>query len=148
MEHQYHHLNPVFVFLCIQLIYAGDSFFKDFIYLFLERGKGRIERRETSMCGCLLHPTTTEVLACNPHMCPDQEQNLRPFDLQAGTQSTEPHQAIIQGLCWRLFYFSPYFFPFNVSTLISGHLYNINKNFKIQILHRLMQYVKSDISNQ
>ena len=31
-------------------------------------------------------------LACNPGMCPDWESNRRPFGLQAGAQSTEPHQ--------------------------------------------------------
>ena len=31
-------------------------------------------------------------LACNPGMCPDWELNQRPFDLQAGTQSSELHQ--------------------------------------------------------
>ena len=35
-----------------KLIYV---FFKDFIYLFLERGERRETERETSMCGCLLH---------------------------------------------------------------------------------------------
>ena len=31
--------------------------------------------------------------AHNPGMCPDWESNQRPFGLQAGTQSTEPHQS-------------------------------------------------------
>ena len=31
-------------------------------------------------------------LAHNPGMCPDLELNWRPFGLQTGTQSTEPHQ--------------------------------------------------------
>ena len=31
------------------------NFFKDFIYLFLERGEGKERARETSVCGCLLH---------------------------------------------------------------------------------------------
>ena len=30
--------------------------------------------------------------AHNPGMCPDWESNWQPFGLQAGTQSTEPHQ--------------------------------------------------------
>ena len=34
----------------------------------------------------------TEDLACNPSMCPDWESDQQPFDSQAGTQSTEPHQ--------------------------------------------------------
>ena len=36
-------------------IYLTFIFFKDFIYLFLERGEGREKERETSMCGCLSH---------------------------------------------------------------------------------------------
>ena len=31
-------------------------------------------------------------LAHDPGMCPDWEANQRPFSLQAGTQSAEPHQ--------------------------------------------------------
>ena len=34
-------------------------------------------------------------LARNPGMCPDWESNLRPFGLQASTQSTEPHQLML-----------------------------------------------------
>ena len=30
-------------------------FFKDFIYLFLDRGEGKERGREISMCGCLSH---------------------------------------------------------------------------------------------
>ena len=39
----------------------------------------------------LTHPATGE-LTRNPSMCPDWELNLRLFDSQADTQSTEPHQ--------------------------------------------------------
>ena len=69
-----------------------DCFLKDFIYLFLEGGKGEIKRgRETSMCVASHTPLTGD-LACNPGMCPDWESNCRPFGSQASTQSTEPHQ--------------------------------------------------------
>ena len=71
-----------------------NIFFKDFIYLFQkeERG-GRKRGRETSMCGCLsCTPYQRPDLACNPNMCPDWELNQPPFGLQAGAQSTEPHQ--------------------------------------------------------
>ena len=44
------------------------------------------------MCGSLSHAHPTEDLAHNPGMCPDWESNQRPFGLQAGIQSTEPHQ--------------------------------------------------------
>ena len=37
-----------------------------------------------------MHPTGD--LACNPGTCSDWESNCRPFSLQAGTQTTEPHQ--------------------------------------------------------
>ena len=36
-------------------------FFKQLIYLFLERGEGRKKEREISMCGCL---------SCGPHWGP------------------------------------------------------------------------------
>ena len=62
-------------------------FKKGFIYLFLERGKGRERGRET-LIGCL----STGDLAHNSDMRPDRGLNQRPFDLQAGIQSTEPHQ--------------------------------------------------------
>ena len=43
--------------LRVMIMLLGTFFFKkDFIYLFLERGKvGRKKGRERSMCGCLLH---------------------------------------------------------------------------------------------
>ena len=44
----------------------------------------------------------TRDLAFHPGMCPDWESNWRPFDLQASTQSTEPHQP---GLFLFLFFF-------------------------------------------
>ena len=42
------------------------------------------------------HVLPTGDLASNPGMCPDWESNQRPFGLQAGTQSTEPHQPGLQ----------------------------------------------------
>ena len=53
-------------------------------YLFLFRERGREGEREWT-------PPTGD-LARNPGTCPDQELNLWPFDTQAGTQSSEPHQ--------------------------------------------------------
>ena len=67
---------------------------KDFIYLLLARGEGRQKERETSI-GCLSRappgPRPGD-LANNPGTSPDWESNQRPFGLQAGTQSTDPHQ--------------------------------------------------------
>ena len=40
------------------------------------------------MCGCLTHGD----LVHNPGKNPDWTSNRRPFGLQAGAQSTEPHQ--------------------------------------------------------
>ena len=48
-------------------------------------------------CVVASHVPPTGDLARNPGMCPDWESNLQPFHLQAGTQSTEPHQP---GLCF------------------------------------------------
>ena len=75
-------------------------FFKDFIYSFLERGKrGEIEGEKHKRV-VVSHAPSTGDLACNPGMCPDWELIRQPLGLQAGTQSTEPHQA---GLVWHLF---------------------------------------------
>ena len=43
---------------------------------------------------CVVAPCVplTGDLARNPGMCPDWESNHQPFDSQAGTQSTKPHQ--------------------------------------------------------
>ena len=70
-----------------------DYFKKDFIYLFLKRGEGREKERERNINVWLpLERPLTGDLAHNPGMCPDWESIQQPFGLQAGTQSTEPHQ--------------------------------------------------------
>ena len=64
---------------------------KDFIYFL---GEGREKEREKNINVWLLlvcHPLTGD-LTRNPGMCPDWELNQRPFGLQAGSQSPEPHQ--------------------------------------------------------
>ena len=68
-----------------------DFFKKDFIYLFLERRRRR--EGEKHHCVVASHMPHTGDPALNPGMCPDWESNLWPFGSQAGTQSTEPHQA-------------------------------------------------------
>ena len=71
-------------------------FFKILFIDFQREGKGGRKRgRGTSMCETsityLSGPSTGD-LAVNPGMCPDQESNQWPFDLQASAQSPEPHQ--------------------------------------------------------
>ena len=57
-------------------------FFKDFIYLFLERGERREKERERNINVWLPHGPPTGDLAHNPGMCPDWELNQSPFGLQ------------------------------------------------------------------
>ena len=67
-------------------------FFKDFTYLFLEKGEGKEKERERNITVWLpLTPPTRDVV-CNPGLCPDWELNKRLFGSQAHAQSTEPHQ--------------------------------------------------------
>ena len=71
---------------------ASVFFYKDFIYLFLERGrKGEREGEKHQRVVASQEPRT-EGLAGDPGMCPDWESNWRPFGSQASAQSTEPHQ--------------------------------------------------------
>ena len=73
-------------------MYHGYFFsFKDFIYLFIERGEGREREGKKQQCVVASHTPPTGDLAHNPGMCPDWESNRRPFGFQAGTQSIEPH---------------------------------------------------------
>ena len=66
--------------------------FKDFIYLFLERGEGDREKHCCVRETVASHMPLTRDLACNPGMCPNWESNQQPFSLQSSAQSTEPHQ--------------------------------------------------------
>ena len=67
--------------------------FKDFIYLFLERGKRREKEGEKHQCVVASCASPTGDLARNPGMCPDWESNQRPFVSQVSAQSTEAHQS-------------------------------------------------------
>ena len=49
------------------------------------------KRERSILLVASLTPPTGD-LAYNPGMCADWESNQRPFGLQAGTQSTEPHR--------------------------------------------------------
>ena len=71
--------------------FSDLKFFKDFIYL-LQKWEGREKEEEKYQCVVASHASPNRDLARNPGMCPDWESNQRPFCLQAGTQSTEPHQ--------------------------------------------------------
>ena len=62
------------------------------LFNFRERGKEGEREGEKQQCVVTSHTPPTGNLACNPGMCPDWESNQWPFGLQAGTQSTEPHQ--------------------------------------------------------
>ena len=67
-------------------------FFKDFIYLFLERGEGRGKEGRKDQCMAARVVALTGDLACNTGMCPDWESNQQSLGWQASAQSTEPHQ--------------------------------------------------------
>ena len=110
-------------------------FFKDFIYLFLERREGEREEeklwcmRETSI-GYLSHVSHAGDQACNPGMCHDQELNSSPFALQDNAQLSH----IGQGSLWFLNLQLKYSFGYNTSdntyrlylAIISGN--NQSKN--------------------
>ena len=79
------------------------------------------------MCGHLsCAPYGGPNLARNPGRCPDWESNQRPFGLQAGAQSTEPHQP---GLCFSYSY-NPYYvllyteMPHSLLSLLHALTYN------------------------
>ena len=86
------HLDIFFLYFKVFFI------FKDFIYLFLERGKGREKERERNINAWIIHQSGASCtsppgdLAHNPGMCPNWDLNLRPFSSQASTQCTEAHQ--------------------------------------------------------
>ena len=60
--------------------------------LFIFREKGREREREKHQCVVASRSPPTRGLAYNPGMCLDWESNPWSFGLQAGAQSTEPHQ--------------------------------------------------------
>ena len=55
-------------------------------------GRGGRKRMKHQCVVASCAPPTGD-LVCNPSMCPDWELNQWPFDSQAGTQLTEPHQS-------------------------------------------------------
>ena len=63
------------------------DFFKDFIYLLLERGGGREKERERNI------NVREKYRLVASHMRPDQQLNRQPFTLREDTQPMEPHQS-------------------------------------------------------
>ena len=70
-------------------VYSGALLFfkKDFIYLFLERGREGERKGVKHRCVVACHAPATGDLAHNPGMCPDWESNWRPFGSQSSAQS-------------------------------------------------------------
>ena len=64
---------------------------KEFIYLFLERGREGEREGEKHQCVVASHAPAIGDLDRNPGMCPDWESNQRSFGSQAHTQSTLSH---------------------------------------------------------
>ena len=63
-------------------------------FIFRDRGREGDGEQEKHQCVREKHLSVashTGDLAHNPGMCPERESNQRPFDSQAGTQSTEPY---------------------------------------------------------
>ena len=104
---------------------ASFYFLKDFIYLFLEKGKGGIERwretlmweRNTAQLPLVRAPAGGQTR--NPGMCPERGSNLQLFALWNNTQSTETHQSVLTlllfkgnraSLCWDFSDFSVIWF--------------------------------------
>ena len=78
--------------ICCSGLVLFSFFFKELIYLFLESREGKQTERERNINVWLpLTSSPTGDLAYNPGMCPVWESNQRPFGMQDGTQSTEPH---------------------------------------------------------
>ena len=72
--------------------FLGEKFIFLKIIYFRQRGREG-ERGETHQRDCLSHaPYWGPGLTSNPGMCPNWELNRRPFGLQSGAQSIEPHQ--------------------------------------------------------
>ena len=66
--------------------------FKRFYLFIFREGKGGRKRGEKQQCVVAFHIPPTGDPACSPGIYPDCESNWQPFGLQAGAQSTEPHQ--------------------------------------------------------
>ena len=121
---------------------------KDFIYLFLERGREGEREGEKPQCVVASHIPPTGDLACSPGMCPHWETNLRPFGSQSSAQSTEPHQP---GPFLRNYYSHPsgclivvlicILLMTNDVDMLIGHLYIFSGKMSIQILCAILNWM-------
>ena len=68
----------------------GIYLFFKLIYFYIDENGERMRGKYHSVVASCTPPPRD--LAHNPGMCPDWESNQQPFGLQAGAQSTEPHQ--------------------------------------------------------
>ena len=106
-----HQPGPAFLFSVVCMvtvsIFLLSTYFclyilNFFIYLLLKRGEGKEKERERNINVweinwlAVSHTPWAGDLTRNPGVCPDWESNQWPFSLQAGAQSTEPHQP---GIC-------------------------------------------------
>ena len=81
VEHKY--------YMLYDSIYRVFYFILKILFIFREgEGERQGAKHKCVIASCA--PPTGD-LAHNPGICPDWESNWRPFGLQAGTQSTEPH---------------------------------------------------------
>ena len=70
----------------------NDVFLLKILFIFRERGREGEREGKKHQCVVASCAPSTGDQACNTGMCPDWESNWWPFGLQAGPQSTEPHQ--------------------------------------------------------
>ena len=67
-------------------------FLRFYLFIFRQQESEGEKKGEKHQCVVASHAPPTGGLARNPGICPGWELNWRPFGLQAGAQSTEPHQ--------------------------------------------------------
>ena len=82
-------------FLSFFLSFHSFFFFEDFIYLFLESGREGEREGDKYQCVVALRarpPPPLETWPATQACALTGKLNQQPFDSQAGTQSTEPHQ--------------------------------------------------------
>ena len=82
--------------------------FKDFIYLFLERGREGEREGEKYQCVLASCVASNADLACNPGTGPDWESNQRSFGLQPTlnplSYTSQGSHFIFQANLWKAFY--------------------------------------------